>query len=173
MAGRFVYVTRKEGFSSLPSGEGAQLVSGDKVEINLNELLYAKNNDLNIEIKPFDIISVAKAEVVYVLGSVRKAGGFVLEDQDTMTVLQALAMAEGLDRTASKKSTRIIRTTTNGTRMEIPIDLGKILKGNEQDPVLIANDILYIPDSTQKLALKRALDATIGTISGVLIYSSR
>ena len=59
---------------------------------------------------------------------------------------------------------------SDGSVTEIPVDLGKVIKGKAEDPVLTANDILMIPDSTQKAIAKRSAEAAIGTISGLLIY---
>ena len=169
-AGRTVYVTRKEGFGDLQLVEGMELVALDKVEINLQRLLYSREAALNIEIKPLDIISVSKADVVYVVGEVRRPGGFVLEDRERITVLQALAMAEGLSGTAARGSARIIRRSQDGSRTEIPVNLSKVLKGKSQDVELAANDILFVPTSSGKAAVKRGAEAAIGTISGLLIY---
>jgi polysaccharide export outer membrane protein len=170
-AGRTVYVTRKGGFEDLQPTEGMSLIASDKVEINLRRLLYSREDSLNIEIKPLDIISVSKADIVYVAGNgARRPGGFVLEDREKITVLQALAMAEGFSPNASKGNARIIRTKADGSREQIPINLNKVLKGNSPDLELVANDILFVPDSTQKAALKRALEATVATASGLLIW---
>ncbi len=169
--GRTVYVTRKGGFGELPPTEGMRLAAPDKVEINLRKLFYSNESALNIGIKPFDIVSVSKADIVYVTGrGVQKPGGFVLEDRESTTAMQALAMAEGLGPNAAKRYARIIRRQPDGTRLEIPVDLDKVLKGTSPDPVLAANDILFVPDSTQKAALKRAAEATVSTISGLLIF---
>lgn len=169
-AGRTVLVTRKSGFKDLPSVEGLRLLDPGRVEINLQKLLYGQEPALNIEIIPLDTIAVSRADIVYVVGAVRKAGGFVLEDREKVTVLQALAMAEGLEGTAARGSARIIRRGENGSKTEIPIDLGKILKGRSRDVELAANDILFVPDSTGKVAGKRASEAAIGIVSGLIIW---
>lgn len=170
-AGRTVVVTRQGGFGALPEVEGLRRVAPDKVEINLQRLLFSRDDSLNIRIDPQDIVSVSKADIVYVTGrGVQKPGGYVLEDRENVTVLQALAMAEGLSANVAKRYARIIRQQPDGARAEIPLDLDRVLKGKSADPPLMANDILFVPDSSQKAALKRGLDATIATISGVLIF---
>ncbi len=169
--GRFVYITRQSGFADLTPVDGMRIVAPDKLEISIQKLLYSNNSELNIPIKPRDIISVSRADVVYVTGrGVQKPGGFVLEDRDTVTVFQALAMAGGVTSNAKKHDALIIRTQTDGSRQEIPVDLDKVLKGQTRDQVLVANDILFVPDSAQKAALKHGTEAVIATISGLLIY---
>ena len=169
-AGKVLYVTRKAGFGDLSVAEGMQLVAPDRLEINISGLLYSHEDALNIEIEPRDTISVTKADVVYVVGDVRKPGGFVVEDRENLTVLQALAMAEGALSTAAKGRARIIRKAADGSRTEIPLNLDKILAGKSQDEVMAANDILFVPNSAAKSGVKRGVDAAIGTISGLLIY---
>jgi polysaccharide export outer membrane protein len=170
-AGRTVYVTRPAGFTDLQAVDGMNVVSPDKVEINLQKLLYSKQDALNIEIEPRDIISVSKAEVVYVGGNgVRKPGAFVLEDRDNVTVLQALSMAEGLTPNAARSDARIIRTEADGSRKMIPVNLKKVLKGNSPDLVLLRNDILFVPDSSQKALLKGGAQTVVSTLSWLLIY---
>jgi polysaccharide biosynthesis/export protein len=170
-AGPSVYVTRQNGFRNLPSAQGMHLVAPDKVEINIRMLLYSREAALNIQIKPLDVISVSRADVVYVTGrGIQKPGGFILQDRDSVTVFQALAMAEGLSASADKHDARIIRHSADGSRVVIPVDLDKVEKGKVPDPVLSANDILFVPDSRQRTALKRAIDTTVATVSGLLIF---
>jgi len=169
-AGRTVLVTRKGGFKDLQPAEGMHVRGPDQIEIDLNRLLYTKDEALNIEMKPRDIVSVSKAEVVYVSGAVKRPGGFVLEDRPSMTVLQAIAMAEGFTPTAAKRSARILRTNQDGSKTEVRINVGKIIKGKAPDTTLAANDILYVPDSKQKIASQRATDTAIATFTGWLIW---
>jgi len=170
-AGRTVVITRKSGFKDLQPVEGMHILGPDQIEIDLNRLLYTRDEALNIEIRPGDIISVTKADVVYVTGAVKRPGGFVLEDRPNMTVLQAIAMAEGFTGTAAKGSARILRTNQDGSKTDVPVNLGKILKGKAQDATLAANDILFVPDSKRKIASSRAVDASIATISGWLVWA--
>ncbi|MBZ5561337.1 MAG: polysaccharide export protein [Acidobacteriia bacterium] len=168
--GRSVIVTRKGGFGDLPMTTGMQLLSPDKLEIELTRLLYSSDDSVNIEIKPLDVVSVTKAPVIYVVGEVKKAGGFVLQDREKVTVLQALALAEGLHGNPAKKGARIIRSEANGQRQEIPINLGRIMRGKDPDVDLSANDILFVPQSMSKAALKQASSSVVATISGLIIW---
>jgi len=169
-AGQLVFVTRKGGFGTTQPHEGLRLLSPDRAEINLDRLFYSRDESLNIPIKAYDIITVNQADKFYVMGGVIHANSFPFPARDQVTVLQAVALAGGLVATASKGNARIIRTKEDGSRTEIPIELGKIIKGRSKDLPLVANDILYINDSTTKAAFRRGMEAVISTASGVTVY---
>jgi polysaccharide export outer membrane protein len=126
------------------------------------------NNEANAVIHPSDTVVVSKAGIVYVVGDVHKPSGFVLENNG-MTVLQVLAMAEGPNSTAALNNAKIIRRTPSGP-LEIPIQLKKILSAKAPDLKLQAEDILFVPGSAAKSAGARTLQAVINVASGVAIY---
>jgi polysaccharide biosynthesis/export protein len=168
--GKSVIVTRPGGFEDILPQDGLQILSMDKVEIDLKKLLYSGDEGLNIAIKPNDVIAVNKAGVVYVLGEVTHPGGFVLEDRSTLSVMQALAMAGGLTPNAKRQEARIVQVADNGARTQVPVNLEKVLDQKAPDPSLSANDILYVPDSKSRAAIRRGVDSAIATISGILIF---
>jgi len=149
---------------------GAEAAAGDSVSINLKDLLQSGDTRYNVPVHPGDIVKVARAGVVYVVGEVKKPGGFVLRNNENISVLQALALAEGLSRTAAKSHARIIRTDPEGRRSEVPLNLDKILAGKAADPFLAPNDIVFVPNSAARSAFYRGLEATVGTLSGLVIY---
>ena len=51
--------------------------------------------------KPHDVVTIPRARMVYVLGNVSKPGGYVLTDNETMSITKAIALAGGWDKTAS------------------------------------------------------------------------
>ncbi len=172
-AGTVLTITRDGGFAGLQPTKGLEFLAPGKISIDLRELIYSQHEELNIQVKPKDIISVSKADVVYVVGEVKRPGGFVLDNEEKVSVLQALAMAEGFGRFPAKKSARIIRRFEDGSKEEIPVHLGKILKGKAPDPFLAANDILFIPSSKAKGGLREGADAVVRVLSGVIIWGSR
>jgi hypothetical protein len=101
--------------------------------------------------KPPEVVS--KAGIVYVVGDVHKPMGVVLRDTGPITVLKALATAEGANPTASLHNAKILRKGEYG-RTEIPVDLKKILQAKAQDVTLQADDILFVPHGTSKSADK-------------------
>jgi polysaccharide biosynthesis/export protein len=168
--GRFLDVTRKGGFDDLQLAEGMEQTAPDQLEIDLKQLMQTRDPALNIKMKPFDIVSVSKAGVIYVIGAVKKPGGFVMEDRERVTVLQALAMAEGVGPFAKKSAAKIVRQGENGSRQEIPVDLGKVVKGTGEDVEMSANDILIVPDSKGKYWGQRGMDTAISTLTAAAIY---
>jgi polysaccharide export outer membrane protein len=117
------------------------------------------NPESNVPLYPGDTVIVRKADIAYVVGDVARPSG-ILMDRGTLTVLQAVAMAGGTNRTASLGGTRILRKGPTGT-FEVPIQLKKILKAKAPDVALQANDILIVPGSAGKVIGGRALEAAL------------
>ena len=69
----------------------------------------------NVTIYPGDTIIVSKAGMVYVLGEVNKPGAFLMEDNTSISVLKATAMAGGTTKLASLKGSMILRKSLQGT----------------------------------------------------------
>jgi polysaccharide export outer membrane protein len=138
--------------------------------VPLSELLEGENPSANVVVLPGDIITVPRAHLVYVLGEVRRAGGFVLGESDDLTVLKALSLAQGLKETASASHARILRADATGGRTEENIDLKKLLNGKAEDISLRANDILFVPSSLTKKVFSRGAQAAVDTGTGIAIY---
>jgi polysaccharide biosynthesis/export protein len=117
---------------------------------------------------PGDTIVVSKAGIVYVVGDVHLPSGIVMENSN-LTVLQALAMAQGANPTASLNHAKIIRKTSDG-RQEVPIPLKNILADKAPDPVLYPDDIIFVPSSTAKRVTSRSVEAALQAAVGVAIY---
>ena len=140
-------------------------------EVNLKGIIEAKNPEDNIQIFPHDIISVPKAEMVYVIGDVKRSGGFVLGEHQSMSVLQALSLAEGLNGTADGRHARILRLKRDADqREEIAVDVKGVLTGKKPDIALQGDDILFIPGSTGKKAALRVIEAGIQAGTGLAIW---
>jgi polysaccharide export outer membrane protein len=98
----------------------------------------------------------------------------VIGDSASMTILQVLSLAEGMNTTADRSGARILRPAAGGQRVEIRVDIKAILEGRSADIALLADDILFIPASSGKKASLRALDTAIqagtGLLTGLLIW---
>jgi polysaccharide export outer membrane protein len=146
-------------------------VSKRVVQVNLKDLLDSTDPRYDPPVYPGDIVKVSRAGIVYVVGAVRRPGGFTMKTNEKISVLQALALSEGLTPTAAKSGARIIRTNDqNGARTETPINLGKILAGKSPDPMLGARDIVFVPDSAAKTAFSRGAEGAAQILTGLLIF---
>lgn len=145
---------------------------GQTITVDLDRLLGGQDASLDIPIFGGDTVTVPQAGVVYVLGAVRRPGGFALRNGDEqMTALKALALAEDLKPTAQPKKSAIIRRfASQDSETTIPLDLSKVLAGKLPNPPLKANDILFVPDSSGKKAMLRAAEAAIQITTGLVIW---
>src|SRR5436190_14554427 len=172
-AGSTVRITRRREWGRLPLPNAADDPTGQYsvASIPMRSIMGLANPAENIAIKPHDVISVPRAELIYAIGAGHKSGGFVLGEHESISALQALALAEGLDRTASAQNAKILRATENSSkRTEIPVDIKKILAGTSADVALKADDILFIPTSAAKNVALRTFEAAIQIGTGVAIY---
>ena len=140
----------------------AQPAFSRTLKVDVWRLWQNGDSGLNVDLYPGDRVMVQRAGIVYVLGAVNRAGGFVLSgDQDQMTVLRAIALAGNFTREAKPAKAVIIRKTSHAPagRQEVRVDLKKVLSNQAPDQQLLASDILYIPES----GAKRTLDTVINT----------
>jgi polysaccharide biosynthesis/export protein len=141
--------------------------------IAVKALIDAADPSVNLTLEGGEEVRVPLAGRVFVVGNVKKPGAFRIEDANGLTVLKALAMAEGLTPYATKEA--YIYRRGAGTGDEVPIDLRKILDRKSPDVALNANDIFYIPDNRKARTTANVLEKTLGfavsTASGILILS--
>ncbi|HEX5412893.1 MAG TPA: polysaccharide biosynthesis/export family protein [Terriglobia bacterium] len=138
----------------------------DTVEISLKRLLESGDAKYNVAVHPGDIVKVKTAGIVYVVGDVMRPGGFPIQTNGHITVLQAIALGEGFGPDADKKKAKIIRVAENGQQTELPIRLNEILSGKAPDQALQPKDVLFIPKNGTTSAGKSA----IKTLSQWLVW---
>jgi len=168
VAGPEVLVSRSQ---PGPNGETVMLTR----RVTVRNLINDADPAVNIKLTGGEEIRVPEVSKIYVVGNVKKPGAFPVQNGSETTVLQMLALTEGLEQFSSKNAF-IYRREANGGKNEIPVELDKILQRKSPDVPLIANDILYIPDNRNKRIGMRAIEAIIGFGVGAgstaLIYGS-
>jgi polysaccharide export outer membrane protein len=118
-------------------------------------------------VEPGDTIVVSKASLFYVVGDVIRPGAFYLQNGEPLSVLNALALAQGLNKTAKATRASIVRPTATGAET-IPLDLNKIMKNIQPDVVLQASDVLVVPRSGMKVFLETALPSATSAVTGAV-----
>lgn len=153
-----------------PGGEPTSLVQ----RIPVKGLIDAADPELNLKLSGGEEIRVPEVGKIFVVGSVKKPGAYPIQGTSGATVLQLLALAEGLVPYASEQAFIYRRDVTTGAKHEIPLQLKKIMKRKAPDAPLQANDILYVPDNSGRRATFGVLEKLAGfgasTASGVLIW---
>jgi polysaccharide export outer membrane protein len=123
-----------------------------------------------VQIFPGDSIFVPKAGIVYVIGAVLRVGGYVLDNQRTLTVEKAMALAGGSGRAAALNHVQLVRTLSDGRKEAITIPLDKVLNGKAPDVAMKDGDVLYVPTSAGKLVGEQAINAALGIGTAFAIY---
>jgi len=139
-----------------------------KVELQISANLVEDTKN-NVEILPGDTVIVSRAGIVYVVGDVQRPSGFAIEDT-SLTVLKALALAGGNNKTASLNKTMILRQTPNGVQ-QIPVPLKKVLYAKAPDVPLVKGDILFVPSSAAKSAAYRTADAATSMSTALAVIA--
>lgn len=122
-----------------------------------------------MQILPGDSIFVARSGVIYVVGELTRPGGYQVEHNNRLTLLEAVALAGGLTRTAKASNSRLIRRSPTG-REELDVNLQKVLYGGGPDMLLTDGDILFVPTSLRKEYTQAVINAAIGSATTYGIY---
>jgi polysaccharide export outer membrane protein len=172
-AGEEIVITR----SAHPADPNNPSPSDEQAEptllnIDLNQLLDSGNPKYNIPLLGGDVVNVARAGIVYAVGAVQRAGGFVMQnDHEQMSVLKLLALSGGLTPTAKSHNAVILRRTPGSSeRVQVPVDVRRILTLKSGDVLMVQNDILFVPDSVANRALRRTGEIAISLATGAALY---
>jgi polysaccharide export outer membrane protein len=163
-AGPEVLVSRSQ-----PGPDGASVMLTRRISVR--NLINEADPAVNLKLTGGEEIRVPEVSKIYVVGNVKKPGAYPVQNGSETTVLQMLALAEGLEQFANKNAF-IYRREANGSKNEIPVQLDKILARKSPDVPLIANDIFYIPDNRGKRIGVRAIEVLVGAGSTALVYGA-
>ena len=171
-ASRRIKLTRRTEYGPIPIASAIPSADGtaSSIEINMASLRDNLNPAEDVVLRPFDVVSVERAEMVYVTGEVGRVGAFDLQERDSISVIQALTMAGGLGHDANVKTAWILRPVMNTSRRaEIPLDLQRIMKGKDSDRPLLPNDVLYVPKASSfKRNLGRSAYVAVPVVTSVV-----
>lgn len=114
------------------------------------EAKYLQNPQVTAFVKEYT------SQRITVEGAVKKPGIYPISGRTSL--LQAIAMAEGLDSLANTQGIVIFRQI-EGKKMAAVFDLRAIRAGKAQDPIVFGDDIVVVDQSGSKTALRRVLEA--------------
>ncbi len=163
-AGRTVQVVHtgpRVACESLPNTD-ANSAAGAIDSYQLSDTLRGDEKS-NPFVQPGDVVSIAAADQVYVIGNVVRPSAIALTEP--MTVSRAIAMAGGTALDTKKTAIHIIRQTP-GTidKQEILIDLEAINRHKAEDVALVANDIIDVPASGGRRLLRSLIGAVVPSV---------
>jgi polysaccharide export outer membrane protein len=161
-------LARAEGLTN-DAGTEVLMTRGGLVDrIPVKKLMKDADPAVNYELHGGEEIRVPEAGKIFVVGNVRKPGGFAVRDSNDNSVLRMVALSEGLMPFAAKQA-YIYRD-----KHEIPVELEKIMQRKSPDVTLEADDVLYIPDNKARRNTITILDRIsafgAATASGLLIW---
>jgi polysaccharide export outer membrane protein len=146
------------------------IAGGEPVLVHYSKATDPKTVE-SVIVYPGDTVQVKRAGIVYVLGAVNRPGGFVMQEEGTLSVLQAISLASGTTVLASTKTVYLLRRNPDGSVVYVALPLKKMTRGKSSDVQLHATDILYVPTSTTKLIYSN-LQGIINSAAAVGIYAA-
>ncbi len=118
----------------------------------------------NVPIFAGDTIIIGRIGVVYMMGDFKNPGVIPLTQYAPLTLMEATAMSGGLAFQGKYDDVRLIRTVGDH-RTVVKLDIQRILHGKDADPILQANDIVFLPDSALKASMS---NGSLGTLLGIV-----
>lgn len=157
------------------------ILAGDRIEITTPKMggdpqsvHYYRGMDTKlldkVVIQPGDTVHVAQAGIVYVLGGVNRPGGYVMEGNGNLSVLQAISIAGGTGLTASIKSIYVMRRDDGNATSWLELPYRKMTQGKIADVQLHKNDVVYVPTSRLKSAFLSS-EGVLAAVTSASIYA--
>ena len=134
---------RSDGKISLPL-VGELTAAGEtpkKLEVEIGKRLQNYISEPEVTV----IVQQIKSQKINILGQVSKPGSYPLTN--TMTVLDAIALAGGFRDFAKQKGIYVLRQTADGSQVRLPFNYKDVIKGKntKQNVTLEPRDTLVIP----------------------------
>ena len=104
------------------------------------------------------VVKDSASQKFTVEGAVKSSGVFPL--QGHMTLLRAIAVAQGVDGETAKQKDVVIFRTVDRQRVAGLVDLGAVGKGKIDDPPIFAGDVIVVPTSASRRFFKDLIAAT-------------
>ncbi len=156
---------------SIPERDGEP---ANVTRVPIKQLLENPESPYNLKLRGGEDIRVLTAGRVYILGAVTRPGTVLVNSDEPLTLLRALAMAGGTTPTASSKVILLRQSRDSQQKQEMALNLKKLMKRETPDLTLDSNDVLFIPDSSMKRlrdsSLTSALTSFAYATAGLLVW---
>ena len=123
-------------------------VAGLTVQEVEDYLKFALEEDYLVKADTQVFIENYHVKQITVLGAVKEPGKYDMNTEKETTILEAIALAGGFTKVASKNGTRIIRNEGDEEKA-IPIRITDITKKGmkDKDVALQSGDVIFVPES--------------------------
>lgn len=150
-------ISKAAGVTAEKAGKKAMIVRTEnpgspqerKIVINfdLQGLLKGRDQVSNLFLADRDVLYIPQPEYFYIIGQVNNPGSFMIPDRE-ITLVEAISMAGGFTRIASRNKTRIIRLEA-GVEKIIQVKVDAITEAGMkiQDVIIQPNDVIVVPES--------------------------
>ncbi len=112
---------------------------------------YLQNPQVSVFVKEFT------SQRVTLEGAVAKPGIYPITGKTTL--LQAIALAGGIDDKTADLGGIVLMRQVDGKRMAAAYDLRQVRRGVVADPVIFGDDIVVVEQSASKTALRRFIES--------------
>jgi polysaccharide export outer membrane protein len=157
------------------AGKVATIVHRDDPQHPHDVQLVANNDKLGAQenpvIYPGDTVVIDKAGIIYIMGDVGRAGGYLIDNNEHVSLLQALSLAGGWTKTSAQSKVILIRKVPQG-REEIKLDLSHMVHGEQADIKVANGDIVYVPSSIGKIFAYQGIGAVVQGAEQAVIYGA-
>lgn len=128
----------------------------------------------NPVILPGDTIVVQKSGIAYIMGAVGRPGGYLIDNNEPLTLMEAISLAGGTTITSRIKDVRIIRKVAAGKEV-VKLNLKKIYLGRAPDITVRDGDIVFIPTSNIKAFFYQGLNGltSLASTANAAVFASQ
>lgn len=159
--GKYPLLVPRKLIDVLALAGGTTLLAGNEVQITSDSqpdrpvvVHYSRGTNPkiieNVLVHSGDTVQVKRAGIVYVLGAVVRPGGYVMQEEGSLSLLQAISLANGTSSAASTKKIYLLRRKSDGTAVDMALSYKGITQGKYSDLQLQAMDVLFVPTSKVK-----------------------
>lgn len=179
--GTYPYLARQNLFESLAIAEGLSDNAGKLIQvrragtdpdhpftylIDMDEMVKGGGDNLNIEIKPGDVIYVPEAGMIYVDGAVRKPGNYAIKKK--MNIPEAIVAAGGFAPYADEEKIKLVRAKGDGKPDIVQLSFKDLQQQGQTQQIEVKDrDIIFVETNKVEAMIYGLRITGLGGIVGV------